>query len=319
MHQVDAYFTFFWREEDPSPNILSRIKLIKNMTFSYGITVWLPDEPHSSNDQRHIRTLEDAQSIVVFITADYFKANGSAENSMEFHETGHTGDELEVDAAPHTLSTTVVMTEPGRAKSLRNARMREELEQIKASVEQRSKVLLVVLEPEMRDRNLWTALTQHLFCDADIIDMTGDLNNLGYLSGCMSRLCEAITKKVTTPVMRHPIKAISVNTPYIPLPRKIKNPGQRFSTATTKNPSRDEVGPSRSNDELLPLIFAELGGLGWIESSGWGSDQPLDTWHGLTWMDGNLVKINLYKNNLAGNHSTDILATVVSSEGLLLM
>ena len=58
--------------------------------------------------------------------------------------------------------------------------------------------------------------------------------------------------------------------------------------------------PNRDREGLMALYRA-TDGSNWTNSSGWLTDRPLASWHGVTTdLDGRVIKVNLFRNNLKG-------------------
>ena len=60
----------------------------------------------------------------------------------------------------------------------------------------------------------------------------------------------------------------------------------------------DHASPARA---ALMALYDATDGNNWTDSTNWGTDEPLDYWHGVTTGDaGRVVRLNLHANNLTG-------------------
>ena len=60
----------------------------------------------------------------------------------------------------------------------------------------------------------------------------------------------------------------------------------------------DQASPDRA---ALMALYDGTNGNNWTDSTNWGTDEPLDRWHGVTIDDaGRVVRLNLHGNNLTG-------------------
>ena len=61
------------------------------------------------------------------------------------------------------------------------------------------------------------------------------------------------------------------------------------------------VTRNTSEREILTAFYAAAGGSSWTNDLNWGSNLPLDDWHGVDTYDGRVVTLNLPDNGLSGN------------------
>ena len=64
-----------------------------------------------------------------------------------------------------------------------------------------------------------------------------------------------------------------------------------------------EVDPDQASPDRVALmaLYDATNGNNWTDSTNWGTDEPLDRWHGVTIGDaGRVVRLNLHGNNLTG-------------------
>ena len=275
LRRVDASFLCVWGASSsrPSTESLSRLRLVRNMTISYGLTVQLAEDPGAGTVPT---VLEDASVIVVFLVAGALSTEDSA------------GDKaLGSGFAYDRLLTTL-----GRS-------------------ENRTKLLLVLLDADMRDRSGWDEWLAGLMGGSeDPLDLTGDFEDSQYLSASISRLCAAINQRVDVPAAKNPLRAITVDTPYVP------SAYRRRSMMTSSPALLAQLSDIRPDDvptaELLNRTFQQLSGETWLNNSNWCSEEPWESWHGLTVTEGLIIKIILPRNGLRGN--VDLSRTPFSSE-----
>ena len=66
--------------------------------------------------------------------------------------------------------------------------------------------------------------------------------------------------------------------------------GQEVAPPTPTAPDRD----------VLVALYNATGGDNWTTQTNWLTDNPLDTWHGVTAANGRVTGISLSRNNLTG-------------------
>lgn len=274
MRQVDAYFICLCgAATGPSPESLLRLRLVRNMTLSYGLTVYLPDD--SSSVAESI-SLEDAAVIVAFLVSGT-----------------QASDEPGTEATPRSHSDSLAPADGTGSKGVFY------LDFVNLAMpENRLKLLPVALDVSMLDRGLWGEqigglLGEHL----EPLDMTGDFDDTQYLSASIARLCSAIGERIETPSARNPIRGISLDAPYVPSAYRRRSMLSSPALLAQTVDIRPEDVPTA---ELLPKIFAMLSGGEWINQENWCSEQPWDTWHGLSVIDGLVTKVSLPRNGLKG-------------------
>ena len=273
MRQVDAYFICLCGAGNgPSPESLLRLRLVRNMTLSYGLTVYLPDDSCSVAEST---SLEDAAVIVAFLVSGT-----------------QASDEPGTGATPISYSHSFTPAKGAVSKGTH-------LDFVTLGMpENRVKLLPVALDVSMLDRGLWGEeiaglLGEHL----EPLDMTGDFDDTPYLSASIARLCSAIGVRIETPSARNPIRGISLDAPYVPSAYRRRSMLSSPALLAQTVDVRPEDVPTA---ELLPRIFAMLGGGEWINQGNWCSEQPWDTWHGLSVIDGLVTKVSLPRNGLKG-------------------
>lgn len=265
LRRVDAIFVCVWGAAFPGPSSesLSRLRLVRNMTLSYGLTVQLPEDPGAILDSI---SLEDASVIVVFLVAGLPSEEESGGDSV----TG-SGSSNEM------LKTTL-----GRP-------------------EHRAKLLPVLLDASMRDYSDWDELLAGLLEGSEApLDLTGDFADSQYLSASISRLCAAINQRIDIPTAKNPLRGISVDAPYVPSAYRRRS--LMISSPALLAQLNDLRSDDVPTAELLPRIFQELGGETWLNNSNWCSEQPWECWHGLTVTEGLVTKLALPRNGLHGNY-----------------
>ncbi len=79
-------------------------------------------------------------------------------------------------------------------------------------------------------------------------------------------------------------------------------------TGTEPGEPTEPTEPAQSADyDALMAIYNSTNGKGWVESINWGSDKPLSQWSGVqTDQEGNVVNLNLSKNNLSGTLPAEV-------------
>ena len=81
-----------------------------------------------------------------------------------------------------------------------------------------------------------------------------------------------------------------------------------------------EVDPDQDSPDRAALmaLYDATDGNNWTDSTNWGTDEPLDHWHGVTTGDaGRVVRLNLHANNLTGPIPPE-LGTLTNLESLRL-
>ena len=62
-----------------------------------------------------------------------------------------------------------------------------------------------------------------------------------------------------------------------------------------------DLGGSVEGDRAaLIALFNATDGPNWFRLKGWGTDAPLDEWHGVTTLDGRVIELDVYRNGLTG-------------------
>ena len=306
LRRVDAYFCYFWREYEPSEEMLLKIKLIKNMVMSYGVSVHMPSEDTSAKVEgeevsSEERTVLDASTYAIFLTSEYIKKPDPEVDTIAAEElNGLGGARRGVRCIQQIGDENAIQA---LTKQYRINRMNAELKHISLP-ETLLLTVLILLEKELLDRSCWTEEAQSLFEGCDFIDMTGDVQDSQYLTRVVIELSDTIKTKLKSPILYNPLKNFKVETKYQSRSRRKRNPVKRWQTSITQTLLTKEL--DIKTDVILMKAFIHLKGEEWYNQHHWCSAlEPVETWYGIGWSEITVVKVCLARNNLVGSIPID--------------